>query len=55
VLVQRRVRGGSWTTIARVQTDARGYWVRHLRLVRGASYRFVPADGAAHASAVRAR
>jgi hypothetical protein len=55
VLVQRRVRGGSWTTIAHVETDARGYWVRHLRLVRGTSYRFVPADGATHASAARAR
>jgi hypothetical protein len=55
VLVERRVAGGPWTTIARVETDARGYWVRRLRLVRGASYRFVPADGTAHASAVRAR
>ena len=54
VLVQRRVRGGSWTTIAHVLTDARGYWVRRLRLSRSASYRFVPGDGTAHASAARA-
>lgn len=53
VLVQRRRPGGSWSTLARVTTDARGYWARRLRLVRGASYRFVPADGAARASAVR--
>ena len=55
VLVQRRTRGGSWTTVARVGTDSRGYWSRRMRLVRGASYRFVPADGAARASAARAR
>jgi hypothetical protein len=55
VLVQRRRRGGSWTTVARVVTDSRGYWVRRMHLLRGASYRFVPADGATHASASRAR
>jgi hypothetical protein len=54
VLVQRRKRGSSWTTVARVVTDARGYWVRRVHLLRGASYRFVPADGATHASAARA-
>ena len=53
VLVQQRRRGGSWTTVARVETDARGYWVRRIHFVRGASYRFVPADGATHASATR--
>ena len=35
------------------ETDARGYWVRRIHFVRGASYRFVPADGATHASATR--
>jgi hypothetical protein len=55
VLVQRHTAGRPWTTVARVSTDSRGYWSRHMRLSRGASYRFVPADGAAHASAVRAR
>ena len=55
VLVQRRTRGGSWTTVARVTTDSRGYWQRRMRLTRGVSYRFVAADGAAHASASRAR
>jgi hypothetical protein len=55
VLGQRRAAGGSWTTVARVSTDSRGYWSRHMRLSRGASYRFVPADGATHASAARAR
>jgi hypothetical protein len=39
--------------VARVETDARGYWVRRIHFVRGASYRFVPADGATHASATR--
>jgi hypothetical protein len=55
VLVQRRRHGGSWTTVARVSTDSRGYWTRRMHLLRGASYRFVPADGTAHASAARAR
>jgi hypothetical protein len=54
VLVQRRKRGGVWTTVAGVTTDARGYWERRMRLARGASYRFVAADGAAHASQARA-
>jgi len=53
VLVQRRLRGGAWTTVDRVETDSRGYWVRRIHFVRGASYRFVPADGATHASATR--
>jgi hypothetical protein len=53
VLVERRVRGGSWTTVARVSTDARGYWSRRMRLVRGASYRFTPVDGATRASSIR--
>jgi hypothetical protein len=55
VLVQRRKPGGSWTTVARVTTDSRGYWKRRMSLVRGVSYRFVAADGTAHASQARAR
>jgi hypothetical protein len=55
VLVQRRAPGGGWTTVARITTDARGYWTRRMRLVRGVSYRFVAADGAARASMSRAR
>lgn len=55
VLVQRRRPGGSWRTVVRVWTDARGYWTRHMRLERGVSYRFITADGSAHASMSRAR
>jgi hypothetical protein len=55
VLVQRRRHGGSWATVARATTDSRGYWTRRMHLARGSSYRFVTADGAAHASAARAR
>jgi hypothetical protein len=53
VLVERRPRGGSWATVARLSTDARGYWSRRMRLVRGASYRFTPVDGATRASSIR--
>jgi hypothetical protein len=55
VLVQRRTRGGTWSTVARVTTDARGYFIRRMRLTRGVSYRFVAADGTSHASMSRAR
>jgi hypothetical protein len=55
VLVQRKPRGGTWTTVARVTTDARGYWERRMRLARGVAYRFVAADGATHASMARSR
>jgi hypothetical protein len=40
VVVERRLRGGSWRRFARVRTDARGYWTLRRRLTRGASYRF---------------
>lgn len=53
VLVQKRVGRGSWKTVTRVSTDSRGYWARRIHLTRGASYRFVPSDGAAPASAAR--
>ena len=53
VLVQRRRGHAAWTTIARVTTDARGYWARRTRLVRGAAYRFLTADGSAPASSTR--
>ena len=55
VLVQRRAPGGAWTTVARVTTDARGYWTRRMRLVKGVSYRFAAADGTARTSMSRAR
>jgi hypothetical protein len=41
--------------VASVTTDARGYWSLQMRLARGAAYRFVPADGATHASMSRTR
>jgi hypothetical protein len=53
VVVERRLRGGSWTSVARLRTDARGYWARRMRLIRGAAYRFLDADGEAPASATR--
>jgi hypothetical protein len=55
VLVQRRKGSGAWRTVARTTTDARGYFTRRMPLARGYSYRFVAADGSAHASASRAR
>jgi hypothetical protein len=56
VLVQRRGRGKSvWSTVARVTTDARGYWSLRMGLARGAAYRFVPEDGATNASMARTR
>jgi hypothetical protein len=56
VLVQRRPRGSSvWSTVASVTTDSRGYWSLRMALTRGAAYRFVPADGATHASMARTR
>jgi hypothetical protein len=56
VLVQRRARGArTWSTVATVTTDARGYWSRRMTLARGAAYRFVPADGATKASMARTR
>ena len=47
------MRGRAWTTIVRLTTDSHGYWSRRVRLVRGAAYRFVTADGPVRASAAR--
>ena len=39
--VERRSRGAKrYTVIARLRTDARGYWTLKRRLSRGARYRF---------------
>ena len=41
VRVERKRRGGRrYTLLARVRTDARGYWTLRRRLARGACYRF---------------
>ena len=41
VTVERRARGAKrYTAIARLRTDARGYWTLKRRLSRGARYRF---------------
>src|SRR4051794_34767498 len=49
VLVQRRRRGGSWTTIAPVRTDPRGYWARPISFAPGGSYPLVAPVRTAHA------
>ena len=42
--IQRKLRGSStYRTIATATTDGQGYWSTTLRLIRGASYRFVAA------------
>ena len=39
--VERRLRGSTgYGLLARVRTDARGYWTLKRRLIRGARYRF---------------
>ena len=39
--VERRSRGAKrYSVIARLRTDARGYWTLKRRLARGARYRF---------------
>jgi hypothetical protein len=41
VIVERRLRGARrFSALARVRTDARGYWTLRRRLARGARYRF---------------
>jgi hypothetical protein len=41
VLVDRKLRGAKrYSALARVRTDARGYWTLRRRLVSGAQYRF---------------
>jgi hypothetical protein len=44
VTVQQHPKGGSWRTLAVVNTDARGYWSLTRRLKRGSSYRFKVGD-----------
>jgi hypothetical protein len=46
VKVQRRLAGGStWRVVATRRTDARGYWSWSTRLLTGASYRYLAANG----------
>ena len=40
LVVERRLRGGSWRTFAHVRTDARGYWTLRRRVSPGAAYRY---------------
>jgi hypothetical protein len=53
VAVQRRLPRRSWSTVAQLTTDARGYWARRMRLVRGAAYRFRALDAAGLTSQLR--
>ncbi|WP_205697858.1 cellulase family glycosylhydrolase [Conexibacter sp. SYSU D00693] len=53
VRLQRRGSTGRWTTIATVQTDARGFYKRDVRISRRASWRAITTQGTSSTRTVR--
>jgi hypothetical protein len=44
VTIERRPKGGAWTTLAVTRTNAKGYWAIRRPLVQSSAYRY-RADG----------